>query len=342
MKAEKPLPKWLPDANLTFQRIWRYLRYPLLIGLIVAVFWIVPIQDVVATLKTADYAYVLAAILVTIPVFYLEALQFKIMTDKLGMNIKAWEILSINLVVKFYSLVLPGTFVASGIRWYRFSSASNQPMSALAALTYSRLFNIFLSIFLGVGFWLMASRSGSEFNVVQVGLMFVGITLAMYLLPRLSQTIVGWLSKWESKFQGKRLLEFIYRNLSKVMVSFAAYRDLTWWEYLKLIVFGLTSQMISLYSYTLLAKALHLEIPWMQMGWIRSFALLAVYLPINFSPGLGMREIGLGAILLAVGIGAEQTVAFTLLVMFRTIVFSLFGGVIELTRGIRKRQEKAA
>jgi hypothetical protein len=282
---------------------------------------------------------VLAAILITIPVYYLDALQFKVMTDKLGMKISALEILVTNLVVKFYSMVLPGTFVSSGIRWYRFSSISNQPMPALAALTYSRLYNIFLSIFLGLGFWLMASRSASEFNVTQMMLMFAGITLAMFVLPRLSQWMVGWIGKWESKTKGKWFLEVIYRNLAKVLLAFASYRDLTRWEYLKMILFGLSSQLISLYSYMLLAEALHLQIPWMQMGWMRSLALLAVYLPINFSPGIGMREIGLGAILLAVGIGAEQTVAFTLLVLFRTIVFSLVGGVIELTRGLRRKQE---
>ncbi len=68
---------------------------------------------------------------------------------------------------------------------------------------------------------------------------------------------------------------------------------------------------------------------------------MASNLPINFSPGIGLREVGLVALLVAMKVSLEQAVAMSALVFARTLFFGLLGGLIEGYNHFIKKDDQA-
>jgi uncharacterized protein (TIRG00374 family) len=332
--------RWLLfDRGATAQRI-RWLFRLMVLGLLLgALFWLVPFGEVVAAITAADPRYVLAGFLIVLPAIYMDSTQFKLMTDRQGMNLSVLEITLINLAVRFYQLFIPATWAGSGLRWYRFSRAGNKPAEALAALTFDRVTSIFLAVALGIGFWLVSVRGDNLQGQTHLfAFLLVSVVTAWFMLPGLSRLIYDWLERTAAFWKQTRPTGFLHDKAGKVFLAFASYQGLSHLLMFQLVALGMGGQLLGMVSYWYLALAVSVDLSLSEMGWIRSVILLSAFLPVNFTPGLGVREFGLVAILAAMGFPLDKAVAVSGLIFGRTFAYSLLGGLVELVTLIRRRR----
>jgi hypothetical protein len=83
-----------------------------------------------------------------------------------------------------------------------------------------------------------------------------------------------------------------------------------------------------IFQFSDLTRKRDIDISFINLGWIRSFLLLLLMLPISFS-GIGVREGSLVVMLQDYSILPEEAVALSLLLFARIVFWGLVGGVIE-------------
>jgi len=331
---------WHKVPNLNIEKIkspefvrWLFMLL-LLAGLLAAVFWVVPFEDVLAALKSADLLLVGLSVLTLFPLFYFDAQQIKIMAHKQGLKWSVHTIFRINLAVLFYQLFVPGTLVGSGIRWVRFSKIDNRPAETLAVMVYKRLVDFYITVFLAVGFLVLAQDQINQNSALGFGLLTCAIIALWVILPALSTQVTKALNYIQKRAPKNKWLRKILGGLIKATTGFADYRDLQVRRQVKILLLGIGKQLLGLVGYLIMAQAVKIDITWLDMGWIWSASLLSIYLPINIGLGTSVRDIGTAALLIANGTPATLAIAFSVLLFFQHTVMALLGGLIELIQQI--------
>lgn len=340
--AEKANPietaRWfLQSAEPTAQRARQATKAIIIIALFVVLFWIVPIQDVLTALITAEPVYLLAGLLLSLPVSYLTAVELAILVRKQGITHGIGKVFVINMAVKFYTLVTPGTIVGSGVRWYRLAQPGNKVAEALAALAFFRLLETFMSIAFGLAFWLLSGQ-GTVTSVIWLIALFL-VSLVFWLVAtRLSSKISDWFKALAGRAPNHPFWQGMLRRVERFLTAIAAYTSLSAWDLFLTFCAGLGSLLVNVWSSVYLARSVGVELSFLQMGGISSLILLASQLPFAVAGGLGIREASLVAILPAYGASVERALAFSFLLFIRGVVLSLFGGAMEAYDAFQARR----
>ena len=107
-------------------------------------------------------------------------------------------------------------------------------------------------------------------------------------------------------------------------------RELPKQIFVRLFGLSVVIHLLGILCYVLIACSLGWDISYISMGWSRSGLILATMIPISIS-GLGLRETA--ALLLLGAFGADEAVAFALLVFGITVLFfGSLGGIVEAWR----------
>ena len=317
------------------QRARRILKLALLLALFIGLFWIIPIRDVIYALLNADPLFLVLGLLLGVPSVYFNAMQLKILVQKQGIVISTGEIMHINLAVKFYTLFMPSTMVAGGIRWYQFSRKNGKFAEALAAIAFFRVIELYLTVVLGLAFWFLSGQDSVQVNVAWLVAIVVGTTLLWIAVTRASKPFSRWFeASFKPKISAPRW-QLLLKQLERFFQAVVTYADFSVWDLFLVIFIGIIQQLIGIFSNMLLAKSVGIDLTYTQMGWIYSVVILAAQLPFAFAGGLGIREITLIALLSAFGIGADLALAFSLLLFVRGIFLSLVGGLLEVLQTMR-------
>ena len=319
------------------QRARRVAKAAIIIVLFAVLFWIVPIQDVLAALVNAEPVHLLIGLLLALPVSYLTAVELAILVRKQGIEHGVGKVFIINMAVKFYTLVTPGTIVGSGVRWYRLAQPGDKAAEALAAIAFFRLLETFMSIVFGLAFWLLSGQ-GTVASLGWLLALFL-VSLVFWLIAtRLSSKITDWFKALAGRAPKHPFWQGMLRRVERFLTALAAYTSLSAWDLFLTFCAGLGSLLVNVWSSVYLARSVGIELNFLQMGGISSLILLASQLPFAVAGGLGIREASLVAILPAYGASVERALAFSFLLFIRGVVLSLFGGVMEAYDTIQARR----
>jgi hypothetical protein len=85
---------------------------------------------------------------------------------------------------------------------------------------------------------------------------------------------------------------------------------------------------IGVAAFVCFARALLIGVPAMDLGWVRSALDLVLILPISIA-GLGLRDASLVTMLNHLGVPAAVALAFSFVLLGRTILVALLGGLVE-------------
>lgn len=335
MKFLEKLRWFFLGTELEVQRARRLVKIIILLVLFSCLFWIIPIGNVFRALLKADPLYITLGLVLTIISASLTAVELEPLIRKQGIKRSILQILAINLSVKFYTLFAPSTLIASGVRWYRFAQPEGKVAQSLVALAFYRLLEDFLTLSLGLGFWILSGGKEFQVNPGWIIILIMGIILFWTLVTRISMPVYLWLKQRTGHFWDRPVRRDILRRFEKLIVAVSDYADMTVIGLLIAIIAGLVSVLTGMISALYLAKSIGIELSFLQIGWIYSIVLLATQLPFTVAGGLGVREVTLVAILPSLGISADLALAFSFLLFIRGIPLSLLGGLIELVRSFR-------
>jgi hypothetical protein len=271
---------------------------------------------------------------VLIPVAgYIDANRTKMMTDLQGMTLTVGAICRISFVTSFYALFLPGYLAGGVIRWHRLSRHDRKPAQALAIVVFGRLFSTIITVGLGLACWCLDERARTHlaFGVVLLALL-AGLLFAYWLMfsGNRARSLAAWIARqrWVPAALGTRFC--------KVLNSAGRFEQLSASRLLSTAALLLLNEVIGVMSFYLLAVSVGLGLSVLSIGWIRTCVMLVTLLPLSIM-GLGVRETSLIAILGIYGLSPALAVAYSLLLLSRTVLIGLFGGALELWNVFRYR-----
>lgn len=304
------------------------------LALFLGLYWIIPVTDVLNVLSTVDPLLVTIGLLLGYVIAYLNAVILWMLSRQQGMEFSPWQLFVINLVVKFYLLFMPVMVGGSGIRWYKLSRPGGKSAEALVVIAFNQLFDMFMAVFLGLVFFLLSGQDSLNLNIWWlVGLIFL-IGLVWFGLTRVSRPFVKWFQHL-SEGTSSSMLQGIYKRLAKLMDAVANFADFPALDMSLIIFLGVLRNLLGVASYVFLARSIGIDLAVLDIGWIRSVIVLSASLPISIAGGLGLREIGLVAMFSLFGIGADVALAFSMLLLLRSLLLSLPGGIIEAVGALR-------
>lgn len=337
MSFVKRIQWWLRDASPEAQRIRRAIKILFIVLLFAGLFWIIPVQQVLRAIAAADPVLLSLGILLGFISTLLTAFELHPLTRKAGIQRTPWDILSINLAVKFYTQFTPTSIIGSGLRWYRLSQPGGKSAEALAALAFFRMLETFLTFALGLGFWLAGGQQSAAETAVWLLILALSMIAAWIAITRLSLPAYK-VFKQRSKWMEAPALKPILRRLEKFLAAVSAFAGISNFDLAQAVFWGVASVMAGVASGVLIAQSVGIDIGFMQMGWIQAVVLLATQLPFAAAGGLGIREVTLVALLAAFDVPADLALAFSFLLFVRGLLISLLGGVTEGVRALRLRQ----
>jgi len=306
-------------------------------GLLAYVLSDIPLEQLGSILRYTNPWLFLASLVLAPCMIYLTATQTRVLTELQGLSLTTVQIFAVTFATAFYGLLLPGALVGGAIRWYKFSQQDKKPAEALAAIAFGRLLNTLVLAAVGLVCWALdaeARRSlmnGAILATVMVG--FLG-GYVLFFRRRFAEALVSLLER-QSLIPG-----LLRAKLAKLLRAAGQFQSLSAPVVLRMSAVFAVYHVLGIFSFYLLARALALELTFNNIGWIRTYIVLIAALPISFL-GLGVREGALILLLQAYGIPATAAVAYSFLILARTLFTALIGGAIELAQFLRPAKAAA-
>jgi uncharacterized protein (TIRG00374 family) len=297
--------------------------------LFVVLFWIIPVEEVIQALLTTDLVLFSIGTALGILAVFLTAVQMEPLVRNQGIKRNILQLFSINMAVKFYLQFTPTTLVGSGIRWYRIGQPEGKIVESFVALTFFRILETFLTLTMGLGFFLISAKHTLKVSAAWVIVMILVIIMAWILITRYSLPIYNWIKSHTNSLLNQHYLQAFLKGVEKILNSVSAYSSIPATDLLLSVISGTISALAGITSGVILANAIGINLAFLDMGWIQSIVYLASQLPFAVAGGLGVREVTLVALLSTFGISAERALALSFLIFIRGILIALLGGVGE-------------
>ena len=112
MKLTESLNWFIRGTTSKAQKARRITKILVLVILFISLFWIVPVDEVIRALLTADPWYFVVGMVTGFITVYLTSVQMAVLTQKQRINVDVNGVFAINLAAKFYSQFAPGNIPA--------------------------------------------------------------------------------------------------------------------------------------------------------------------------------------------------------------------------------------
>ncbi len=301
-------------------------------GLIAFLMAHISVHEMLAALKRAQPALVIAGMLM-MPLFvYLRACLMRLILSKQGVVISAWRIMRVNFSTAFYALFLPGLIAGGGIRWYLLSQDNKRYSEVLAAIVFNRLYNTITMLLIGVVFFFLDKSSVSNGHV-GVAMIFCLVLLCLAYWIFFRSRLVFWVRNRLPLMNA--IPAGIAQTVTKVLDAVIRFKTVSNQDLVVFTAVSLAHHSFGVLSTYLISLAMALPVGIVTICWVRTLVFFVLLMPISIS-GLGVREGSLVLILQAYGVNPASAMGFSFLLLARDIVGGLTGGVIELIRFLRK------
>jgi glycosyltransferase 2 family protein len=314
------------------------LRVGISLALLAVVLWKIPLDAFLSHLGDVDLVPMFASYLLIPVMGYIDANRTKMMTDLQEMTLSVAAICRINFITSFYSLFLPGYLAGGVIRWHRIAKHDKKPAQALAIVLYGRVLSTLISVAIGFGCWALdaQARSVPAYGIA-LAVLFVGLVVGYWLLftGQHASGMAHWLDRqsWVPKLFSSKF--------GKVLHAASRFDQLGAKRLAATAGLLCVHELIGILSFYLLAVALHLPLSFISIGWIRCYIALITMLPLTLM-GIGVRDGSLILLLKTYSISAALAVGYSTLLLGRTFILGLLGGLCELWTVWRERSRPSS
>jgi len=306
--------------------------------LLLICFSLVDFSELLDVLVNIDpWYFLLALALNAVGTVFIKAWIAHISTRASGLALGFGNLVRINLVARFYTIVLPRG-ASAAVRWHYYKKGGSGHAAA-ALLVFENLVSIW-TLFLSSAVLLMFEYNqggiGAEIllPISWFGLVVITVILLPFLHKKsaslfqsLAQPFVkdhGWMSGVISK-----LIDAIasYQALSKTRVSVIFFASLLGYVFFVL-------------SAWILANGMEIGIGLAAIAWVRSITLIVALVPITIA-GIGLRESMLITLLSGYGISASAAFAYAIASFAMQVVLGIVGGLLAAWGMLKKNNEQS-
>jgi uncharacterized membrane protein YbhN (UPF0104 family) len=315
-------------------RLKKILKVLLVLGLLVAFFFYVPLQEIYRAILSANLFLFTLAALLGFPGVFLTSLGTWILASRQGIHLSLWDFYLFNLIIRFYGFFSPASAVATVMRWHKMSTG-NKKAEALSVIAVTRILSIVVAICMGL-FWAVSSVYRNMVNPFIFVFFLILVALGWLLIVRISPILANAfhrLSRVVNYIGVKKFAGF----MGKFFESIRVYSSLPASVLMFVILLNLVNEILGIFSHVLMAGALQIPLSITDLGWLRAISFLAALTPFTLAGGIGLREVSLVVILSALDVSPELAAAYSFLIYARGAVFSLLCGVIEFISIVKSR-----
>jgi len=298
-------------------------------GLLYLIFRIIPLADVMRSLRSARMPEVIGSIVLFGMARALSGYRMKRLTDAQGMGLSTLQIMEIGAASSFYGFVLPGSLSGGLIRWYRLGRQGKKPAGAIAAIAFDRWADTIALAAVGLACWALSATARPR---ALIGCILLAATISLTgLYVTVFQRRGTRVFQPFRRFPWSLIPGVVQEKIRRVRDAVAQYHALPPAALIALLALSIAAQLMGTASMLLLARSLNVSLPFADFGWIRSCMLLLAMLPITVA-GLGVREGSLLVFLAPYGVSGAQTMALAVLKLAVSLVLVGVGGLLELRR----------
>lgn len=249
-----------------------------------------------------------------------------------GLLLSYGELVRINLVARFYTIVLPRG-ASAAIRWQRYREGGSGHAAA-ALLIFENLVSIFTLFVSAAVILLIEQQYTGAMGRVLLYISWAGALLtAMMLMPFASKRCAEIF---------KRIFHPIIRSpgrlsdlAGRMYSAVADYQSISLRQMMTILAASLIGYIFFVLSAWVLALGMSLDISLAAIAWVRSVTLLLALVPITVA-GIGLREGAFIVLLNEYGVSTSTAFAYALTSFAIQLFIGLLGAVIELTSTLRR------
>jgi glycosyltransferase 2 family protein len=301
-------------------------QYMIAATLLIYIFKKIPLSTVIEAIRHVNANLLYVGVLIAFFVHPVFADRLRRLGKTQEIIMTTLKIMEINFACLFYGLFLPGgNITVNAIRLYRLSGSEGHYIGAGVIILLDRVISAITLCITGIIFFLLDGTSES------IWILKLMISVMVFLLFIIGLLYVGthWL---RLKIFNDMLNRIIFDKLIAVKIALKRIRNLS--KGLVLIVCSLSffSHLLGIIGYYFIILAMGIDIGFLTIGWIRSGIILATMIPVSIS-GLGLRESMVYVLMTSYGVLAKESIAFSLLIFFATILVpASLGGLWETSR----------
>jgi uncharacterized membrane protein YbhN (UPF0104 family) len=284
----------------------------------------VPMRDVLAALLSAKPTWLAVSFTLVGVTNLLASLQMRSILAAQGMIFSVRQVAGINLITNFYGLFLPSYLAGGVIRWHHFSKPEGKRAQALAAMILSREVEIVTTIGFGVVFYSLANSSVSAASVIAI-LMLALTAAVLIVLLSVTPAPHAALRTVLMRLPIPHGMRERVLKVSNCLVEFGGTNRAHLLQFLALCILR---NALGVASFICFAEALRISAPALSLGWIRTALDLVLTLPISIA-GIGVRDASLVTMLNHQGVSSAAALAFSFVLLARTLFVALLGGIVE-------------
>lgn len=285
------------------------------------------------------YLYIASTLLTVLSIFIL-ACKYHLLIRGTSINRSVLSLVKINLISRFYALLLPSAIGPEAVRWYKITGNKKGRAFFLASTIFERLtFLLILHLFGLIPLYFYSSHPeistlrSQILPAVSVSLGLLCIGTAYFVVPvtqsffnSIIDRTVG--TRWKSQAIDSFRQNFSLHNPTASLYSHIFSLSLVW-------------QMFFLCRLFVLFKATGLPLTLLDVAWIGSLVLLLQVIPVSFA-GLGVREGAYAYLFTVLGLPPEMGVLVGILFFTQMLIFAGFGGLLELTENQGSKTENGS
>ena len=310
------------------QRTAHALRITASVVLLAACLWLVEFGDVVAAVRGLDpWMFAVAFVLNGVGTVAVRAWIAHLAAIASGITLGPWALLRVNLVARFYTLVLPRG-AAAAVRWKHYSEGG-AAMAASALLLFETL--VATATLFGtaaVALSLVPERGELARVLLPLSWLFFAISIGS-LMPFLHRPSARVAHRINARLLGRspRLAALARRFTAAV----AEYERIPKRTITGIVAVSLFGYVLFVLSAWVLLQAMDLQVGLIAIAWIRSVTLLLALVPISVA-GLGVREASFIALLGECGVSSSAAFAFSMATFTIQLLLGAIGALLELSR----------
>ena len=275
------------------------------------------------TLRNADVALLVVAVLIGVVVNMVSALKWFMLTQAQNLGASYWRIFAYYLIGQFYNMFLPTSVGGDIVRSYELGKFSGRQADALASVFVERYTGVVtLLMVAGIAVLTQLSRFNQGFIIVTLVVFFLGLALIAWLIID-DRPYQSFRAMVQSSFAAT---EKVFTKLDKLLLSIVVYKN----QPSTLVVAFVNSVVFYFFAVInvyITALVFSPEIVFLDILIATPIIMLIMNLPISIG-NIGLMEVGYVTVLELMGYGAELGVAIMFLMRFKSIFDAALGGIL--------------
>ncbi|CAN2047524.1 glycosyltransferase 2 family protein [Candidatus Magnetomoraceae bacterium gMMP-1] len=277
-------------------------------------------SKVLKVLGSIPFYIIFLAVIINIFAFYINAVKW----HKLLNNFKLMKLFSLNLIALYYMLILPGQIAGELVKTYKLAKGRREAEQIAASVIIDRITGLIGLMLVAMAGLILSKTSIAKNLTLWFSISIIVFSLLLYLFYFKSvENII------------KRFALLFKKSFTGTIIKPCLLVIAAWRQYLKnpfmllqSISYGIAYQLICVYVNIIIARALNIDITFVDWCWIFGVISIALFLPITIS-GIGVREGGFIFLLGNMGVEPEKALAMSLSLLGLHVVCAFIGGILD-------------